>query len=148
MAGICLKTKTLPEQANAIDTLTVECSITKAIQAKTAQDTKPAIQSQATDPVVGEEIQRNEIAVPLLRQTTTGTQTKSGDSFREAEILKLKETLSGETSSNAPIETTSFGQYQPKDIRVRRKSRRKDSPEILTKDARTEPDLWTVLPFA
>ena len=42
----------------------------------------------------------------------------------------------------------SYGPPQPKDRRVRRKSRRKDNPEILPKDACTEPDLWTMLPFA
>ncbi len=84
----------------------------------------------------------------MLRQIATGTQTESRGSLLETETLNLKETLSEETSSNTPIETMSLGRSQPKDIRVRRKSRRKDKPEALTKDARTEPDLWTVLPFA
>ncbi len=42
----------------------------------------------------------------------------------------------------------SVGLSQPKDIRARRKGRRRDNPETLVKAAHTEPDLWTVLPFA
>ncbi len=145
--GLCLETTTLPEQARAINMPTKECSIGKTIPAEAAQDTGPAVQSQATNTVVVDEIQGNEIAIPMLRQDTTGTQTESGDSSLEAETLNLKETMSEETSSNTPIETTSSGPPQPKDRRVRRKSRRKDNPEILLKDAHTEPDLWTVLPF-
>ena len=97
--GLCLEATTSPEQARAVNMLTDECSIRKNSRAETAQDTKPAVQSQATNPVVGEEIQGNEIAVPLLRQATTGTQTESGDSLLEAETLNLKETMSEQTSS-------------------------------------------------
>ncbi len=66
--------------------------------------------------------------------------------MQDAEILNLKKTLSA--PSNTPMETTSFGLTQPKDIRVRQKGRRKDNPEIPMKATCTEPDLWTVLPFA
>ncbi len=127
--GLCLEATPLSEQARAINMPTEECSIRKNTPAETVQDTKPAVQFQATNPVVGEEIQGNEIAVPLLRQATTGTQTESGHSLLEVETLNLKETISEETSSKTPIETTSSGPPQPKDRRVRRKNQRKDNPE-------------------
>ena len=117
--GLCLEAMTSPEQARAVNMPTDECSIRKNTPAETAQDTKPAIQSQATDPVIGDEIQRNEIAAPLLRQATTGTQTESGDSLLETETLNLKETMHEETPSNTPIETMSSGPPQPKDRRTR-----------------------------
>ncbi len=117
--GLCLETTTLPEQARAINMSTEECSIRKTIPAEAAQDTKPAIQSQATNTVVVDEIQGDEIAIPMLRQVTTGTQTESADNLLEAEILNLKETLSEETSFNTPTETTSSEPSQPKDRRVR-----------------------------
>ncbi len=145
--GFCLETTTLPEQARATNVLTVHCNMRKTIPAET-QETKPAAQhAQATNTVVVDEIRGEEIAIPILRQLTTGTQTGSGDSSLEAETLNLEETVSEDTSSNTPIETTSSGPSQPKDKRVGRKSRRKDNPEIVMKDARTEPDLCTVLPF-
>ena len=99
MEGLCLETTTLPEQAKATTAPTVECSIRKTTPTETVQDTKPAIQSRATNMVVVDEIQGDEIAVPMLRQVTTGTQTESGDSLLEAETLNLKETVSEETSS-------------------------------------------------
>ena len=125
----------------------MHCSIRKTNSAETTQDTKPAVQSQATNTVVVAEIPGNETTIPILCQVTVGTQTESGDSSLETETLNLKETLSEETSSNTPIETTSSGPPQPKDLRVRRKRRRKDNPETVAKVARTEPDLWTMLPF-
>ena len=146
--GLCLGTTTLPEQAKAINAPTVHCSIGKTTSADTAQYPKLAVRSQATNTVVVGEIPRNETVIQRLHQITTGTQTESGSSSLETETLNLKETLSEETFSNTPIETTSSGQPQPKDKRVRRKSRRKDNPETLMKDACTEPDLWTLLPFA
>ncbi len=126
----------------------MDCGPRKVTLAETEQDTKPAVRSQATNTEDADEIQEAETAIPRLRQVTTGTQTGNGDSFQQTETLNLKETLSEDASSNTPIETTSFGLSQTKDIRVRQKGRRKDNPETLVKVARTEPDLWTVLPFA
>ena len=110
---------TVPEQVRATNAPTVECSIRKTILAETAQDTKPAVQSQATNTVVIDEIQGDEVAVLRLCQVTTGTQTESGDSSPEAETLNLKETVSEDVSSSTPIETTSFGPSQLKEIKVR-----------------------------
>ena len=62
--------------------------------------------------------------------------------------MNLKETLLEDVTSNTPIETTSYGLTHPKDIRVRRKGRRKANPETPVEAVCTEPDLWTVLPFA
>ena len=45
--GLCLETMTLPEQARATNAPTVDCGIRKTTSAKNAQDTKPAVQSQA-----------------------------------------------------------------------------------------------------
>ena len=139
--GLCLETTTLPEQARATNTPTMDGGIGKTASAETAQDTKPAVQSQATNTVVIDEIQGDEVAVLRLCQVTTGTQTESGDSSPEAETLNLKERVSEDVSLSTPIETTSFGPAQPKDIRVRRKGRRKDNPETLAKVVRTDPDL-------
>ncbi len=146
--GLCLETTTWPEPARATNVPAVDCGIRKVTLAETAQDTKPAVQSQANHTVDVDELQGDEIDISRLHQVTTGTQTESGDSLQEAKTLNLKETLSEDTSSNTPIETTSCGLPQSKDIRVKRKGQRKDNPEILAKVARTEPDLWTVLPFA
>ncbi len=119
--GLCLETATLPEQARATNAPTMDCGIrkTRPTSAEIAQDTKPAVRSQATNTVDINEIQGDEIAIPILHQVTTGTQTESGDSSSEVETLNLKETLSEDASLNTPIETTSSGQSQPKDIRVR-----------------------------
>ncbi len=144
--GLCLETTTLAEQARATNASTVNCGIRKTTSAETVLDTKPAVQSQAINTVDVDEIQEAEISISRLRQVTNGTQTESGDSLQGTETLNLKETLSEETSSKTPIET-SFGLSQPKDVRVRRKSGRKDNLETLAKDARNGPDLWTVLPF-
>ncbi len=106
------------------------------------------MQPQATNTVAVDESQKVETAIPKLRQATTGTQTEIGDSLLEAETLNLKVTLSEDVSSNTPIGTMPFGPTPLKDIKVRRKGRRKDNPETPVKATRTEPDLWTVLPFA
>ncbi len=55
--GLCLETTTLPEQTRATNAPTVDCGIGKTTSAETAQDTKPAVQSQATNTVVVDEIQ-------------------------------------------------------------------------------------------
>ena len=117
--GLCLETTTLPEQVRTTNAPTVDCGIRKTTSAEIAQDTKPAVKSQATNTVEVDEIQEAEIAISRLCQVTTGTQTESGDSLQRAETSNLKETLSEEASSNTPIETVSFGLSQPKDIRVR-----------------------------
>ena len=110
---------TLPEQAMAPNVPTVQCSIRKTTSAETAQDTKPAMQSQATNTVDVDEISGEKTTIPTLRQIATGTQTENRDSLLDTETLKLKETLSEETSSNTPKETMSSGQSQPKDMRER-----------------------------
>ncbi len=117
--GLCLETMTLPKQARATSAPAVDCGPRKVTLAETEQDTKPAVQSQASNAVDVDEIQEAETAIPRLCQVTTGTQTGNGDSLQEAETLNLKETVSEETSSNTPTETTSCGLSQPKDIRMR-----------------------------
>ncbi len=64
--GLCLETTTLPEQARATNVPTAECSTRKNILAKTARGTKPAVQSQATNTVIVDEIQEDEAAVLRL----------------------------------------------------------------------------------
>ncbi len=145
---LCLETKTLPDQANPTDISTMRCDRGRANSAETAQDTKPAVRSQSTTTVDISEISRTETATPVLRQVTTGTQTENESSSLDLKTLNLKETLSEEVSFNTSIETESVGQTPPKDKRTRRKSRRRDDPEIPAKDAHIAPDLWTVLPFA
>ena len=146
--GLCLGTMTLLEPVIATSAPAIKCSTVKVAPAETAQDTKPAVQPQATNTVDVNEIQNAKAAIQRLRQVTTGTQTENENGLHYAETLNLKETLSEDASSNTPIETTSFGLTQPKDIRVRRKGRRKANPAILVKATCSEPDLWTVLPFA
>ena len=142
------KTTTLPEPAMGPNVPTIQCSMRKTASTETAQDTKPAMQSQATNTVSVDESSGEKTAIPMPCQITTGTQTESGSSLLEAETLTLKEALSEEISSNTPIVTMSSGQFQPKDMRERRKRRRRDNPETLTKDAHVAPNLWAVLPFA
>ncbi len=113
--GLCLKTKTLPEPVKATNTLTVECSIRKTTPTETVQDTKPAVQSQATNTAVKDETPGTETTISRLRQVTTGTQTDSRSSSSETETLNLRETIGEEISSSTLIETTSAGQSQPKD---------------------------------
>ncbi len=144
--GLCLEITPLPKPVRATSAPAVDCGTGKGALAETAQDTKPAVQSRATTTVDVDEIQEAGTAIQRLCQVTTGTQTESGDSLQEAETLNLKETLSEDTSSDTPIET-SFGLAQPKDIRVRRKGRRKGNPETPVKATCTAPDLWNVLPF-
>ncbi len=146
--GLCLETTSLLEPVRATSETAVDGSTGKVALAETAQDTKPTLQSQATNTEDVDEIQKAETAIQRLCQVTTGTQTENGDSLQEAETLNLKETLSEDTSSDTPIEITYFGLTQPKDMRVRQKGRRKDNPETPVKATHTEPDLWTVLPFA
>ncbi len=146
--GLCLETTTLPEPVRAASAPAVECSTVKVAQVETAQDTKLAVQPQATNTVDVDETQEAETAIQKLRQVMTGTQTGNGDSLQEAGTLNLKETLSEDASSDTPIETTSFGLTQPKDKRVRRKGQSKDNPETPVRATHTAPDLWTVLPFA
>ncbi len=82
--GLCLETTTLPAQAKATQVPTMHCSIEKTIPTETAQDTKPAVQSRATNTIVIDGIQGNETAIQILRQITTGTQTESRDGSSEA----------------------------------------------------------------
>ena len=80
--GLCPETTTLPEPARAASAPAMGCGPRKVILAETEQDTKPAVQSQATNTVDTDEIQEAETAIPRLHQVTTGTQTGNGDSFQ------------------------------------------------------------------
>ncbi len=143
----CPEAKTLPEQAITPSAPTVQCSIRQATLAEVAQDTQPAMRSQATSTVDVDEVSGEKTNISMPRQITTDTQTENGDSLLGAEVLTLKETQSKETSSNTPIETMSSGPLPPKDMRERQKCRRRDSSETRAKDAHAAPDLWAVLPF-
>ena len=103
------ETITLSEQVTASKMPTVRCSMKETTPAATAQDTKPAMQSQATSMMDVDEISGEKTIIPMLHQITTGTQTESRNSLLDAEALSLKETLREETSSNPPIETMSSG---------------------------------------
>ncbi len=106
------------------------------------------MQSQVTSTADVDEVSGEKTIIPMLRQSTTGTQTESRDSLLGAEIATLKETQSEEPSSNTPIEAMSSGLPQPKDNRERQKCRRRDSPETHARNANAAPDLWAVLPFS
>ena len=112
--GLCLETTTLPEPARATSTPAVDCDIRKVTPVETVQDTKSAVQSQATNTVDVDEVQGDEVAILRCRQVMTGTQTGNGDSFKETETLNLKGTLSEDASSTTPIETTSLDYPGPK----------------------------------
>ena len=138
--GLCLRATTLPALVTANSVPAIECITAKIAPAEAAQDTKPAVQSQATNTEDAVEIQKPETAIQKLHQVTLGTQTESEDGLQKRETLNLRETLHEDAPSNTPIETTSFGLTQPKDIRVRQKGRKKAHPEISVKATCTEPD--------
>ncbi len=49
--GLCLRAMTLPEPVIATSEPAVDCSTVKVAPAETVQDTKPAVQPQATNTV-------------------------------------------------------------------------------------------------
>ncbi len=71
---LCLGPTTVPKQARATKAPAVDCGTNRATPAEAAQDTKPAVQSPATNTADVDEIQGDEIAIPILRHVTTGTQ--------------------------------------------------------------------------
>ncbi len=75
--GLCLRAMTLPTPVVTTNAPAIKDSTMKIAPAKTVQDTKPAVQSQATNTVDVDEIQGDEIAILRLHQVTTDTQTES-----------------------------------------------------------------------
>ncbi len=64
----CPETITLPEQATAPNASTIQCSMGETTSAETAQDTKPAMQSQATNMVDVDEVSGEKTNIPMLRR--------------------------------------------------------------------------------
>ncbi len=126
---LCLRATKLAAPVTANSVPAIECSTAKIAPAGTVQDTKPAVQSQATNTEDAVEIQKPETGVQKLHQVTLGTQTESEDSLQEKGTLNLRETLYKDVTSNTLIETTSFGLTQPKNIRVRQKDQSRDPRE-------------------
>ncbi len=75
--GLCLETTTLPKQARATNAPTMDCGVRKTTSAEIVQDTKPAVQSQATNTVDVDEIQEAEIAVSRLRQGSSSSSSSN-----------------------------------------------------------------------
>ncbi len=69
--GLCLRATILPTPVVATSAPAVKGGTVKVAPVETAQDTKPAVQPQATNTKDIDEIQKAETAIPRLRQVTT-----------------------------------------------------------------------------
>ncbi len=114
--GLCLRATTLPEPVIATSAPAVNCSTAEVAPAETAQDSKPAVQPQATNTVDVDETQEADAAIQRLCHVMTGTQTENENSLQDLETLNLKKTLSQGVLSNTLTETMFFGLTQPKDM--------------------------------
>ena len=83
--GLCLRATKLAAPVTANSAPAIEYSMAKIAPAGTAQDTKPAVQSQATNSEDAVEVRKPETAIQKFHQVTLGTQTEREDSLQERE---------------------------------------------------------------